>query len=155
MNRLKIISSCTLRLINISPTLSFSLHLSLSLHPPCPGRYIADPPHPFLKPFCTLFALPSLLLSPSPSGTSQVKSVGCLFFFLSTCSLVHSLTLSPAFPVHPPVSPFLRLLTLLRSARLTPPASSFNVPHTLPLILRHTLQLVGHPVLRLLYLSLL
>lgn len=54
------------------------------------------------------------------------------FFFFSpslcmlTCSLPHPL---PSFPrVHPPVPPFLRLLTLLRSAPLALFASSFNVP---------------------------
>lgn len=90
-----------------APPPSPSASLSVSLHPPGPRRYVPDPPHLLLKSFSTLFSLPLLLRSFSPSGAFQVKGPPCL---LPPCSLVHSLTLSPAVPVP----------SLLRSARPAP-----------------------------------
>lgn len=124
-------SSYNIKHINSSTSLSHSLHLSLSLRPPGPRRYIADPPHPFLKSFCTLFSLPSLLPSPSPLRhiTGKKHWLPFLFFFLPLHA--HLFTLSPSPqppPVHPPVPPFLRLLTLLRSAPLALLPPLFNVP---------------------------
>lgn len=152
---LKIINTCSPKAhaTRNTPTPPPPLSPSVSLHPPGPRRYVPDPPHLLLKSFSTLFSLPLplpllLLLSLSPSGTSQVKQLFPPPHML-TCSLPHPLSSVPCFDFPAAANntpPF-------RSSRS--PASSFIVPHTLPFILRHTLQLAGHPLLYLLYLSLL
>lgn len=142
----KIILSCsaeTYTLLHLSYSLYPSLHLSLS--PPTWPRALYSWPAPFLSLnlFCTLFfyattLMSLLLLSPSPSLRHITGiSGGCLFFFLSTCSHVHSFTLSPlssslqGSAVSPPPLPSCFLTSFVRS--WSPNSSSCPVVPVLPL----------------------
>lgn len=102
------------------------------------------PPSPsFLR--CFLPFGPLQVISPSSPSTFPTVSS----FPLLSCNSSSALSILWFGFSCPPAT----TSVLLRSSHSL--VSSFNIPHTLPLILRHTLQLVGHPVLRLLYLSLL
>lgn len=126
-----------------------SLHLSPSIHPAPGVMYLT---HPIFS--LNLFPRCFHFLSPSPPPISfPLRHLSGKTAFppphMLTCSLPHPLSSVPCsdFPAAANNTP------PFRSSRS--PASSFIVPHTLPFILRHTLQLAGHPLLYLLYLSLL
>lgn len=128
-----------------SPPLSPSVSLSIQ---PAPGvMYLTQPIFSSnLFPRCFPFLSSSYLFPPLGhiSGKTAFPPP-----HMPTRSLPHPLPSVPSsdFPAAANNAP---------PFRLSPsPASSFIVPHTLPFILRHTLQLAGHPLLDLLYLSLL
>lgn len=106
-----------------SLSLSPSIALSLSTHLASGVMYLTRPMLSLnLSARCFHFHSSSSSSLLPPQAHHRYKSV----FLLSACSLVHSLTLSPTFPV----PPFLRRRrTLLRSARL---------PLLPPLLLSHT-----------------